>query len=309
MVGLRSNRAGLFMQDDFKVSSRLTLNFGARYDIMPYGEETYDRLATFDPATRTMLLAGKTTSRRLRETDYRDLAPRAGLAFAANKSTVIRAGYGVGYIDPVGAAGVLNSMQFNIPFYFRDNITQFPFLAPQYTLSSRLPALTVPSPSAPTGDQRYLVPGDRNQYSQTWSFNVQHAWNASLLLDVGYVGTSGNRLLFTSNINSARRARPIPRYAAHSAERSAKIRAFSNSAHSTYHGLQAKLEQRLSRGVFFLAGYTWSKSIDNQSTGTDDSAANGQSPQNPLNPSADRGVSSFDRAHRFSEVLCGRCRS
>jgi hypothetical protein len=300
MVGLTATRTGLFIQDDFKASSRLTINLGVRYDVMPYAAETYDRLANFDPATRSMLLAGKTTGRRLRDTDYRNLAPRAGLAFAVSRSTVLRAGYGVGFIDPVGAAGALNSPQFNIPFYFRDNITQFPFLAPRFTLSSRLPPLVVPSASAPTGDQRYLVPGDRNQYSQTWSFNVQHAWNASLLMDVAYVGTSGNRLLITSNINAAPPGAtdPVPRRPFGAAL--GEVRAFSNSAHSTYNGLQGRIEQRLSRGIFFLAVYTWSKSIDNQSTGSDDSAAGGQSPQNPRNHALDRAVSSFDRTQRLA---------
>ena len=61
----------------------------------------------------------------------------------------------------MGSGSILNSNEFNIPFYFRDNITLFPFTAPTYTLSSLLPALVVPSPSAPTGDQRYLAPNDR----------------------------------------------------------------------------------------------------------------------------------------------------
>src|SRR5258705_7625123 len=139
-----------------------------------------------------MLIAGLNTSQRLRDTDYKDLAPRIGLAFAPGSGykTVIRAGYGIGFVDPVGGASVLNSNEFNIPFYFRDNITQFPFTAPAYTLSSRLPGLAVPSPKAPTGDQRYLVPTDRNQYSQTWSLSVQRAINSSLLVETAYVGTS-----------------------------------------------------------------------------------------------------------------------
>jgi hypothetical protein len=303
MVALSSTRAGFYLQDDFKVTSRLTLNLGARFDILPYAQEQYDRLSNFDPATRTMLLAGRTTSRRLRDTDYRNLAPRVGLAFAPGKSMAIRAGYGIGYIDPAGAAGVLNSPQFNIPFYYRDNITQFPFLAPRYTLSSLLPSLAVPSPAAPTGDQRFLVPGDRNQYSQTWSLSVQHAWNPNLLLEAAYVGSSGNRLLMTSNLNAAPPGATDPVARRPFGPALADVRAFSNSAHSVYHGFQTRLEQRFTRGVHFRATYTWSKSIDNQSTGTDDAAAGGQSPQNPRDHSLERGPSTFDRAHRFTSSL------
>jgi hypothetical protein len=300
LVALTSSRSGFFVQDDVKMTQKLTLNAGFRYEIMPYPHERHDRLSNFDPLTRTMLLAGKTTSRTLRETDYGNLVPRIGLAYSPGRNVAIRAGYGIGYIDPAGAAGALNSTQFNIPFYFRDNITQFPFLAPRYQLSSALPGLTVPSAAAPAGDQRYLVPGDRNQYSQTWSLSVQRAWNSSFLLEAAYVGTSGNRLLMTSNVNAAPPGATDPVARRPFGPALGEVRAFSNSAHSTYHGLQWRAEQRLSRGLYFVAAYTFSKSMDNQSTGTDDSAAGGQSPQNPWNHAAERAASNFDRAHRMT---------
>jgi outer membrane receptor protein involved in Fe transport len=128
-VGLISSRYGFYLQDDLKITPRLTINIGARYDIMPYAREKYNRLSNFDPAMRTMLIAGQNTSQRLRETDYGNLAPRIGLAFAPGSDfkTVIRGGYGIGFVDPVGGTGILNSTQFNIPFYFRENITEFPF--------------------------------------------------------------------------------------------------------------------------------------------------------------------------------------
>jgi hypothetical protein len=301
MVGLISPRYGFYAQDDVKLTPKLTVNIGARYDIMPYAREMYDRLSNFDPATRSMLLAGKNTSQRLRDTDYKNLAPRIGLAYSpgSDNMTVIRAGYGIGFVDPVGSSGVLNSNEFNIPFYFRDNITQFPFSAPTYTLSNRLPSLVVPSPTAPTGDQRYLVPADRNQYSQTWSLSVQRGLTSTTLIEAAYVGTSGNRLLTTSNINAAPpgATNPVARRPFGSAL--GEIRELSNSGHSTYHGLQSKIEKRFSRGLYFLGSYTWSKSLDSQSNGTDDSAASGQHPQDPANRRLDRGLSSFDRTHRF----------
>jgi hypothetical protein len=299
LVGLISYRVGFFAQDDIKVTRNLTINVGARYDIMPYPREMHDRLSNFDPATRTMLIAGQNTSERLVNTDYKDLAPRVGLAYSPSEKTVIRAGYGIGFIDPIGAEGVLNSNQFNIPFYYLGNITEFPFTAPTHTLSSALPSLVMPSPNAPTGNQRSIVPTDRNQYSQTWSLTVQQAINPSLMAEVGYVGTSGNRLLTASNINAALPGATDPTKRQPCGHALGEIRELSNSAHSIYHGLQSKIEKRFSGGLYFLGSYTWSKSIDNQSNGTDNSAASGQYPQDPLNPSLDRGLSSFDRTHRF----------
>ena len=299
LVGLLSYRTGFFAQDDIKVSAKLTVNLGARYDIMPYPREMHNRLSNFDPATGTMLIAGANTSQRLVNTDYKDLAPRVGLAYSPSDKTVIRAGYGIGFIDPLGAAGALNSNQFNVPFYNLGNITEFPFLPPTYTLSSNLPGLVMPSPNAPTGNQRYIVPTDGNQYSQTWSFSVQRAINPALMFEVAYVGTSGNRLLAASNINAALPGATDPTKRQPYGPALGEIRELSNSAHSIYHGLQAKIEKRFSRGLYFLGSYTWSKSIDNQSNGTDNVIASGQYPQDPLNTSLDRGLSSFDRPHVF----------
>jgi hypothetical protein len=103
----------------------------------------------------------------------------------SGSSTVIRAGYGIGFVDPLGGEGALNSNEFNIPFYYL-NITQFPFTPPAYKLSNLLPPLVIPSPSAPSGNQRYLDPAARNQYSQTWSLAVQRAFNTSLMAEAAY---------------------------------------------------------------------------------------------------------------------------
>jgi hypothetical protein len=303
MVGLISDRVGMFAQDDIKLARNLTLNIGGRYDIMPYPREMHNRLSNFDPATGTMLIAGQNTSERLVNTDFKDLAPRVGLAWSPNGTTVLRAGYGIGYIDPIGAAGILNSNEFNIPFYNLGAIVEFPFTAPTYTLSSVLPKLVMPSPTAPSGDQRYIVPTDRNQYSQTWSFTVQRAINPSLLAEVAYVGTSGNRLLVASDINAALPGTTDPTTRQPFGPALSEIRELSNSGHSIYHGLQSKIEQRFSHGFYFLSSYTWSKSIDNQSNGTDDAVASGQYFQDALDPAMDRGLSSFDRTNRFVTSL------
>lgn len=301
LVGLISYRVGAFAQDDIKLTQRLTINLGVRYDVMPYPREMHDRLSNFDPANGTMLIAGQDTNARLVNTDYKDIAPRIGLAYSPTDKTVIRAGYGIGFIDPYGAAGILNSNEFNVPYYYVGNITEFPFSAPTHTLSGALPALVMPSPDAPTGNQRYIVPNDGNQYSQTWSFGVQRALTPSLMFEIAYVGTSGNRLLTASDINAALPGATAPTTRQPYGPALGEIRELSNSAHSIYHGMQSKIEKRFSRGLYFLGSYTWSKSIDNQSNGTDTVIASGQYPQDPLNASLDRGLSSFDRP----QVLVG----
>jgi hypothetical protein len=301
LVGLISARYGVYGQDDIKLTPRLTLNLGARYDIMPYAREMHDRLSNFEPATGTLLIAGQNTSPRLINTDFKNVAPRVGIAWSpgSDSKTVVRTGYGIAFVDPVGGAGVLNSNQFNIPFYFVSSITQFPFSAPAYTLSGALPALVIPPATAPSGNQRYILPTARNQYSQTWSFGVQRALSRATILEVAYVGTAGVRLLTASNINAGAPGPTSPVTRRPYGPALAEVRELSTSAHSTYHSLQTKVERRFSGGLFFLASWTWSKSLDNQSNGTDNAAAGGQYPQDPAHPELDRGPSSFDRTHRF----------
>jgi hypothetical protein len=118
-------------------------------------------------------------------------------------------------------------------------------------------------------------------------------------VEIAYVGTSGDRLLMTSNINAAPPGPTNPVARRPFGSLLGEIRRLSDSGHSTYHGLQSRIEKRFSHGLYFLASYTWSKSLDNQSNGTDDSAASGQYPQDPANSRLDRGLSSFDRTHRF----------
>src|SRR5262249_20400941 len=138
------------------------------------------------------------------------------------------------------------------------------------------------------------------QYSQTWSLSIQRALTRTLMMEVAYVGTSGVRLLDTANINAAPPGTTNPTTRQPFGSALGEVREIANSGHSTYNGVQSKIEQRFAHGISFLASYTWSKSLDNQSNGTDDSGAEGQYPQNPLNRALERGPSSFDRTHQLT---------
>jgi hypothetical protein len=298
MAGLISSRYGFFAQDDIRLSPRLTVNLGVRYDVMPYPREMHNRLSNFDPASGMIRIAGQDADEHLVQTDYRNFAPRIGLAWSPGSGgrTVLRAGYGVSFADPYGSAGMLNSNQFNAPFYSVDNTTLFPFTAPTLRLSDGPPPLTLPSATSPSGNQRYLVPDMRNPFSRTWSFEIQHAISNVSMFSVSYVGVSGNRLLTASNINAAQPGATAPAGRRPYGPALAEIRELSNAAGSIYHGLEARFERRFTGGFHVLASWTWSKSLDDQSNGTDNVSASGQYPQDPLHPALDRGLSSFDRA-------------
>jgi hypothetical protein len=298
MAGLFSWRYGLFAQDDIRLTSRLTVNLGIRYDVMPYPREMHNRLSNFDPASGTIRIAGKDADERLVQTDFGDVAPRIGLAWSPGNAakTVLRAGFGVSYTDPYGGAGILNSNEFNAPFYYVGNTTIFPFTPPTVSLSGGPPALPSPSVTAPSGNQRYLVPGDRNPFSRTWSLEVQRALSNHSLASISYVGTSGNRLLMASNINAAQPGATAPAARRPYGSAVAEVRELSNTAGSIYHGLEVRYERRFTHGFHMLGSWTWSKSLDDQSNGTDNVASGGQYPQDPLHPELDRGLSSFDRS-------------
>jgi len=297
-------RYGGFFQDDFKVNSRLTLNLGLRYDVMPFYRERRNRLANFDPATGTNLVAGVSGSGNLVNTKYNGFGPRVGLAYAPTKDgkTVIRAGFGLAHLDSLGMPGSGNTLLYNAPFYGQTSLTQLgPPLGPPFV--SINDPLVVPLPPANnlSGSVRFADPNQGNPYSMTWNLGVQRTLTSSLLLETAYVGSAGNRLLVVVNSNqsgpSPANAAPFAKLAPNLGE----VRTFANAAHSSYHGLQTKLQRRFEKGLFFLASYTWSKSIDNNSNGSDGAAAlNGsQQPQDSFNLAAERGPSTFDRTHYF----------
>ncbi|HEU5022237.1 MAG TPA: TonB-dependent receptor [Bryobacteraceae bacterium] len=297
-AGLISGRYGFFAQDDIRLTPRLTVNLGMRYDVMPYPREMHNRLSNFDPVSGTIRIAGKDADERLVRTDFGDVAPRIGIAWSPGNAakTVLRAGFGVSYTDPYGGAGILNSNEFNAPFYYVGNTTIFPFTAPTLRLSSGPPPLVVPPVTAPSGNQRYLVPDARNPFSRTWSFEIQRALSASSLFAISYVGTSGNHLLMASNINAAQPGATAPAGRRPYGSAIAEVRELSNTADSIYHGLEVRFERRFTHGFHMLGSWTCSKSLDDQSNGTDNVASGGQYPQDPLHPELDRGLSSFDRS-------------
>jgi hypothetical protein len=300
--GMRFPTYGWYFQDNFKATSRLTLNLGVRYDILPSAHEAFNRQSNFDPATKTMLLAGSEAPPNLRYTDYRNLAPRVGVAYAltSDRKTVLRTGYGIGFMNLLNSPSGLGYLTYNPPFYGLLNLTQTPVFVPTLSISQPVPPVPIPPANAPTGSLKYVYPKERNSYSQTWNFGFQRALTSDLLLEVAYIGSAGVRLSLPVDINAAPPGLgDIPSRRPYGAQ-IGSIVAYRAWGHSIYHGMLIKAEKRSSRGLYFLTSYTLSKAIDNQSTGFENtSAQGGGSPQDPNNISAERGLASFDRRHRF----------
>jgi len=359
-IGNRSLRAtdyNFFAQDDWKLSPKLTLNLGLRYelDLPPY--DTRGRIATFDPALykpRPLAVNGvpvgppiggfvqagnvikqydapdipNVDKRVVNSIDPNNFAPRIGFAYSPLNSgrLVLRGGYGIFYsrtsfqyitlnviVPPTYVFGVRVGAPLNDPFFAAPAPDQFPTLVPGVALSGTVFDRNVRTP-----------------YLQQYNANVQYEAAKDLLLEVAYVGTRGLNLFRQVAINQARLATPqnpitndvtgaviTTNTAANASLRApfqgAGINGFfqnQSTAQSNYHSLQASLTKRLSKGLQFLASYTYAKSIDNASGqgggagfgGVVNPGGVGETGGilgNQLNNRANRGVSDFDRTHRF----------
>ena len=313
--------AGGYLQDQWTVSSALTVNLGLRYELVsPYseinngiGDFIFDRS---DPLFGKYLMAGQNgQSRTLYDMGRKNFAPRVGFAWRVPqfKNLVVRSSYGIFYAQDQGN-GVTNRMTSNPPFYGFGSVSiTSDQLNPStgYVLSSgALPARPSPIPASqfvlvPTSTTQ-LVAWDRHHplpYTQQWNFTVQKQLPGNLIWETAYVGSIGIHLWgqteanqpLTNGPGAVVTRRPLAQYTV------ASIKAFGPWGISTYHGMSTRLEKRYSNGLSFIASFTHGHGIDLQNGALDacDSCAS-NTVQNNYNRAAQKATSDTDVAYRFS---------
>lgn len=290
---LRTQSYNFFFNDSWRVTPRLTLNAGLRYEYNSPPVDAEDRANIYDPATRSLVAVGTNgVPRSGFEADRNNFAPRVGFAWTLGEAerTVLRGGYGVYYDQSALAPG--EALYFNSP-YFDFNLF-FPLPGLPLTLDNPFPSFfPVPLPDSALAIQRDL----RTAYMQHWNLNLQHQLGSSSVLEVAYVGSKGTKLISARDINQGQPnalglvLRPVPQFD--------DINILESRASSNYHSLQARFQQRLSAGLSLLASYTWSKSIDDASNFFT-SAGDPNFPQDSFNTRAERGRSNFDVRHRLT---------
>jgi hypothetical protein len=294
---LRTHSYNFFFNDSFRVRPRLTITAGLRYEFNSPPVDTADRANVYDLATRSLVQVGTAgVPRGGFVADKNNFAPRVGLAWTlgSKERTVLRAGYGIYYDQSPLAPG--EALYFNSPYF--DNNIFFSLPGLPLTLDNPFPAFfPFPLPDSALAIQRDL----RTAYMQHWNFNLQQQLANESVLEVAYVGSKGTKLLTARDINQPQPSalppglpfvpRPDPRFD--------DINLLESRANSNYHSLQARFQQRLSRGLASLVSYTWSKSIDDASNFFS-SAGDSNFPQNSYNLRAERGRSNFDVRHRLS---------
>jgi hypothetical protein len=294
---IRTQSYNFFVNDSFRVTPRLTLDAGLRYEYNSPPVDADDRANLYDVATRRPVSVGANGIPRSGfESDKNNFAPRVGFAWTVGEdgATVLRAGYGV-YYDQAPLAPA-EALYFNSPYF--DNNIFFSLPGLPLTLGNPFPSFfPFPLPDSALAIQRNL----RTAYMQHWNLNVQRQLGSHRVLEVAYVGSKGTKLLTARDINQPRPSvlppglpfvpRPDPRFD--------DIDLLESRANSSYNALQARFQQRLSRGLTALVSYTWAKSIDDASNFFS-SAGDPNFPQNSYDVSAERGRSNFDVRHRLS---------
>jgi Carboxypeptidase regulatory-like domain/TonB dependent receptor/TonB-dependent Receptor Plug Domain len=278
----RFTNLSFFGQDIWKISSRLTLTYGLRYEINPPPSERDGRNPPIvsglsDPATA--MLAPRGT--QAYETIWNNIAPRLGVAYqlvnVPRYSAVLRGGFGLFHDISTGQFSAVYD-PFRYPYTASASLTN-----PNYPLTDAEAASPVFSDLPPYRSVVAFDPKLKLPYTLQWNVTLEQSLGAANTVSASYVAAAGRRLYYTESY-----VRP-----------SAVIEdldVVSNAATSDYHALQLQFQRRLTKGLQALASYTWSHSLDTAST----EVQTGNLPL-AVNPAAqNRASSDFDRRHSFN---------
>jgi hypothetical protein len=292
----------VFAQDSFKLKSNLTLNFGLRYAWNATPSEARGRFTNFDPLTGNLVVTGQPYQQN--NTNFQ---PRVGFAWDPFKDgkTSVRGGYAI--MTQAPTTNIVSPLSSNPPF------------AVPISASSATNAITAENPSAAVKGTSLgpivINPGFDNSYAQDWNLSVQRQITSNLGLEIAYVGVKGTHLQLTQNINQPfvtngfyGSTRPFPALPAASPIIPAQcaapnpncpygnINQVNSGGNSNYNALWITANKHVSRGLEFLATYTYSKSLDYNSLSTGETYII----QNAYNPRGDYGNSEFDARNRIA---------
>jgi hypothetical protein len=309
-----------YIQDDWKVTRKLTINLGLQYvyaspgvSANPSAAFDYDLALTRPGATdwtyaylwtakNPITGAPPNVRRSIQEPDRNDFAPRLGLAYRAFEKTVIRSGFGIAYDnnDCIIQNSGIRLADRAWPYLPSQAITGQNLLMP----GPNNPVISLDNPYVPavlptiaplqtitSEGPRLFRRFARDPYVVRWNLAIQRLLPGQMVLDIAYLGSGGRKLSTTIEANTALASpqsvnprRPLP-------NTNHGMRMFTHEGSSHYNALQVKLERRFSGGLTFRNSYTWSKSLDYCSDGT------GVCVEYPSDWRFSRGPSDFDRTH------------
>ena len=283
---LRNRSWNLFVMDNWRARSNLTVNYGIRYEYSGPSYEKYDRMVSLDANSDFTELAqvfpgekgpisNRDFSRSLVHPDRNNFAPRIGIAWRPKNGSpfVFRLGYGISY-DPGSYSSIVGQL-----------INQPPFAISQDLATNRDNPLTILNgfpeiPELTILNTFGVDPGYKPSYAQQWNLDIQTQISRLYVLNVSYMGSKGTGLDIVRAPNRSSNAGYFTYQ--------------TNGGSSIYHGFNVQLSRRFSRGFNMTNSYTFAKSIDNAS-------GSGGSPvaQNDADLAAERSRSSQDQRHNF----------
>lgn len=304
--GERGSEVGLYFADDWRVTKRLTLNLGLRWDYFSPFSEVSNRWANFNVSTGKIDIAGRNGVDKYVgiEPYYMNFGPRFGFAYQLLEHTVLRGGFGLFY-NPTGSEG--NSLRLFRQLPFGSTLSISPGdIFPGQTVSAGFPPLQPVDYSladSPTGAMFAVNHGFRPSYAEQFNLTLEHEIApANLLIRAATVGNLGRHLYNTWNANQA-----IPGSTALNTRRPlysldpaiSDVSYFTTDGLSEYYAFQLTVNKRFSNGVSAILGYTWSHSIDDVPLEFG-GGSSGPQPQDPRNIAAERGNSITDMRHRLT---------
>jgi hypothetical protein len=306
----------LYFQDDLKLTPKLTLNLGVRWQVQSTENNKYGQVSSFDPTGSDNVVAGAigviTHPKVLHKQDWNNFQPRIGFAWMMPRNTVLRAGFAVSTVDerlPVAPTEEYGSSTGRIDTPNGDfrprfqlsqgplaSLLQFPVIRPDGTIP--FVGTNYSGRSATWVDENRKSP-----YAMNWNLGLQHTFAANYLVEMTYTGNSGvngfenreinslsydwannlrltNPAQFSAFQSNTQIFRPFPNFGS--------ILFRTNGARSNYHAGTVKLDKRFSRGLSFLTFYTYSKLIDSSSA------------NNLLSRDLDRAEANNNRTHQYT---------
>lgn len=328
IASFRQNYMALYLQDTWKVTNKLTVNWGLRWEYESPFHDKHDAIVNVDfrwdnsmepvfvragtgdlnqgnpafpaPAGWQLVRDGR-FGRGAAVPDRNDFGPRVGLAYQLSPKTVLRVSGGMYFVRDIGNA-VFDIVR-NIPFTIRQ----------AEVADTTRPNLGWNRLFTQAGAPSFLLInefGERTSYVTQWQSSIQQQLTKDMSLEVTYMGSAGIKLRRLTSYNNPEPGpgnpnlnRPFPKF-------NGSFQNMNAPSHSNYHALQMRLQQRFANGWTLLGSYAYGKSIDNGS-GVRTTDGDPLTPSDNYNLRAERGLSAFDFRQRFTasflyEIPIGR---
>jgi Carboxypeptidase regulatory-like domain/TonB dependent receptor len=310
--GNRQHTYGGFVEDNYKATSKLTLDLGLRYDYATPLYEAHNRESNFDYAKGIIVPAGTPGYPEHLATPHKDnFAPRVGLAYSPfpSKPLVIRAGYGRFFAFYEIRTGDPLQVDYNLPFFFEPTFNSDGVHPSPVNLTTGFTGLIDPNNATFAGVTSQDFNPETPVYDQ-WNVDLEYQLPGQILISPAYVGTKGTHLQVLRDLNQIPTPQPNfdPTLApfcdpigppANGICQFATFTSITNQGNSTYHAFQLKAEKRTSHGLYLLSAFTYGKAINDQP----EICCNSPWPQDSFNIKAEKGLADFDNRGRWVTSL------